>query len=70
MALQHPYIYDESEWYNGEPAPCGRRVCCVCKTDMGPAPGIPDGEITHTYCPICKESELAKIRNLNLGGRK
>ena len=32
---------------------CGRRVCSYCKIDIGPAPGLKFGELTHGACPEC-----------------
>ena len=38
---------------NGNPLECGRRVCSYCKIDLGPAPGLEPGELTHGACPEC-----------------
>ena len=34
---------------------CGRRVCafCVPPRDMGPAPRLAFGDVTHGICPAC-----------------
>lgn len=44
---------------------CGRRACSWCKTDLGRAPGIRHGSVTHTICPTCK---AAMLGDLNLTG--
>lgn len=46
---------------------CGRRVCCVCKQDLGPCPGLPKGQLSHTFCNACGEAELKKIRASKTG---
>ena len=34
---------------------CGRRVCAFCEPprDMGPAPGLAFGDVTHGICAAC-----------------
>lgn len=32
----------------------GRRVCAWCGRDLGAAPGLPDGDVTHGMCTACK----------------
>lgn len=44
---------------------CGRRACAWCKKDLGRAPGLPHGKVTHTICPTCNAAMFA---NLNLTG--
>jgi hypothetical protein len=45
---------------------CGRRVCawCVPHRDLGPAPGVPAGVITHECCAECLVRERARIERL------
>ncbi len=39
---------------------CGRVVCAWCKPqrDIGPAPLMPEGEITHGICQECRQREF------------
>lgn len=41
-------------------AACGRRVCAWCKPqrDLGPAPKLPVGAVTHGMCPECERREF------------
>ena len=42
---------------------CGRRVCahCVPMRDMGPAPGLPAGAVTHGICAACLERDFGDV---------
>ncbi len=42
---------------------CGRRVCAWCQPqrDLGPAPGLAAGKVTHGVCPECFERQMAEL---------
>jgi hypothetical protein len=44
----------------------GRRVCCWCNPhhDIGPAPGLKAGEVTHTACEAARDRALAELEKL------
>jgi hypothetical protein len=44
-------------------AACGRMVCawCVPMRDIGPAPGIAAGKVSHGMCPVCLEMQMAEV---------
>ena len=41
-----------------------KRICCVCKEDLGPADWKSDRPdiVTHSYCDACAAAELRKIK--------
>lgn len=47
----------------GDLPACGRRVCAWCEPqrDLGPAPDVPAGRVTHGICPACLAVEKARI---------
>ena len=45
-------------WTAWECLRCGRRVCAWCKRDLGPAPTLKAGEVTHGICPKCRETHF------------
>ena len=44
----------------------GRRVCSWCEADIGPAPWLPEGQITHGACAPCAERLLAEAERHRL----
>lgn len=40
---------------------CGRRECAWCGKDLGPAPGINEGEVTHGICTVCVAKEMGAL---------
>lgn len=47
----------------GSASNCGRRVCswCVPNRDLGPCPGIPAGQISHTMCDQCGGADYIRL---------
>ena len=43
---------------------CGRRICSYCKIDLGPAPGLEPGELTHGACPECYARVMQELDGL------
>jgi hypothetical protein len=45
---------------------CGRRVCAWCtpQRDMGPAPELAPGKITHGICPDCFAVQFREVAPL------
>lgn len=39
----------------------GRRVCAWCAEDLGVAPGLAAGEVTHGICAACQARVMAQI---------
>lgn len=37
----------------------GRRACAWCRKDMGPAPELARGQVTHGICPACMAAQIA-----------
>ena len=48
-----------------------RKICCVCKIDLGPADWKADRPNlkTHSYCKDCYKSEMAKIERSENGNK-
>ena len=44
--------------------PCGRRICawCVPHRDLGPAPSLAAGQITHGICEECSRRMMEVSR--------
>ena len=40
---------------------CGGRVCAWCCRDLGPAPALPAGKVTHGICPACFAEQMASV---------
>jgi hypothetical protein len=39
----------------------GEVRCCVCGKFMGYVEGLPQGEISHGYCPQCFQDAMAQV---------
>jgi len=41
----------------------GRSICCVCCADMGEC-DIPEGKLSHGYCPACKAEVMQRVERI------
>ena len=45
----------------GVASTCGRFACAWCRGDLGLAPDLDAGLISHGICPRCKDKALAEL---------
>jgi hypothetical protein len=55
MLPLHPVALVAHDFRGLSEPSCGRRVCAFCEPprDMGPAPGLAFGDVTHGICAAC-----------------